>query len=92
MAPSTYFAAKDRAPSAQAVSDSVLTPEPVTLWEDIYRVYGLRKLWKAARRAGTNISRDQTGRLMSSAGIEDAIRGRCIKMTRPDPAASRRPN
>ena len=42
VAPSTYFAAKDRAPSAQAVSDSVLTPEPVTVWEDNYRVYGLR--------------------------------------------------
>ncbi len=64
MAPSTYYAAKDRAPSARAVSDATLTPELVTLWETNYSVYGVRKLWKAARRAGHDIGRDQTGRLM----------------------------
>ncbi|MBG6226715.1 hypothetical protein IWX63_003317 [Arthrobacter sp. CAN_A2] len=74
MAPSTYYAAKNRAPSARAVSDAVLTPELVTLWEDNYRVYGVRKLWKAARRAGRVIGRDQTGRLMRSAGIKGAHR------------------
>jgi putative transposase len=34
------------------------------LWEDNYRVYGARKLWKAARRAGHDIGRDQVARLM----------------------------
>jgi hypothetical protein len=52
VAPSTYYAAKGRAPSARAVSDAVVTPQLVTLWEANYRVYGARKLWKAARRAG----------------------------------------
>ncbi|MET4705567.1 hypothetical protein ABIB54_003070 [Frigoribacterium sp. UYMn621] len=64
MAPSTYYAAKGRAPSVRAVSDATLTPELVTLWETNYSVYGVRKLWKAARRAGHDIGRDQTGRLM----------------------------
>ncbi len=89
---STYYAAKDRAPSARAVSDAVLAPELVMLWEDNCRVYGVRKLWKAARRAGIDIGRDQTGRLMRSAGIEGATRSKRMKTTRPNPAASRHPD
>ncbi len=92
MAPSTYYAAKDRAPSARAISDAVVTPELVTLWTDNYRVYGVRKLWKCARRAGIDIGRDQTGRLMRAAGIEGATRSKRVKTTRPDPAATRHPD
>jgi putative transposase len=40
-----------------------MTPALVTLWEDNYRVYGARKLWKAAHRAGHDVGRDQVGRL-----------------------------
>ena len=36
----------------------------MALWEDNYRVYGARKLWKAARRAGHDVGRDQVARLM----------------------------
>jgi putative transposase len=68
VAPSTYYAAKGRAPSARAVSDAVVTPQLVTLWEANYRVYGARKLWKAARRAGIDIGRDNTRRLHGSLG------------------------
>jgi hypothetical protein len=39
---------------------------------DIYRrnkcVYGVRKMWHAARRAGLRVGRDQVGRLMRIAG------------------------
>ncbi|WP_255461251.1 IS3 family transposase [Glaciihabitans sp. INWT7] len=92
VAPSTYYAAKNRAPSARAVRDAVVTPELVTIWENNYRVYGVRKLWKAARRAGIDIGRDQTGRLMHAAGIEGATRSKRVKTTRADPAASRHPD
>ncbi|MEX1078727.1 MAG: IS3 family transposase [Homoserinimonas sp.] len=92
VAPSTYYAARDRAPSARAISDAALIPELVMLWEDNYRVYGVRKLWKAARRAGIEIGRDQTGRLMRAAGIEGATRSKRVKTTRPDPAAARHPD
>ena len=92
MAPSTYYAAKDRAPSARSVNDAVVTPELVTLWEDNYCVYGVRKLWKTARRAGIDIGRDQTGRLMRAAGIEGATRSKRVKTTRPDPASARHPD
>ena len=78
VAPSTYYAARDRVPSARSISDAALVPELVRLWEDNYRVYGVRKLWKAARRAGIDIGRDQTGRLMRAAGIEGATRSRRV--------------
>jgi len=42
----------------------LLVPQLVALWEDNYRVYGARKLWKAARRAGLDVGRDQVARLM----------------------------
>ena len=81
VAPSTYYAAKDRAPSARAISDAALIPALVTLWKDNYCVYGVRKLWKTARRAGIDIGRDQTGRLMRAAGIEGATRSKRVKTT-----------
>jgi putative transposase len=92
VAPSTYYAAKDRAPSARAVSDATLTPALVTLWQDNYCVYGVRKLWNTARRAGHDIGRDQTGRLMHAAGIEGATRTKRVKTTRPDPMSARHPD
>ncbi len=45
VAPSTYYAAKSRTPSARAVRDQVLGPVLRQLWNDDYRVYGARKLW-----------------------------------------------
>ncbi len=75
MASSTYYAAKDRVPSARAVSDAVLTPQLLAFWKANYCVYGVRKLWKTARRAGIDIGRDQTGRLMRAAGIERVCPG-----------------
>ncbi len=92
MAPSSYYAAKTRTPSARAQRDEELIPRLVELWEANYRVYGVRKLWKAARRAGIAIGRDQTARLMTVAGIEGARRSKRVKTTRPDPASARHPD
>ncbi|EZP44167.1 Mobile element protein [Micrococcus luteus] len=92
MAPSSYYAAKTRAPSARSVWDEELIPQLVELWETNYRVYGVRKLWKTARRAGIDIGRDQTGRLMRAAGIKGATRSKRVKTTRPDPTAARHPD
>ena len=77
VAPSTYYAGKIRPPSARQVRDAVMGPALVKLWEANYRVYGARKLWKAAGRAGLRVGRDQVARLMRSAGIEDGCRECC---------------
>ena len=47
-----------------------MIPILVAMWTANYRVYGAHKLWKAARRAGHEIGRDQVARLMRQAGIE----------------------
>jgi putative transposase len=92
MAPSTYYDTKARGPSQRAQRDAELGPALAALWEDNYRVYGVRKLWKAARRAGYDVGRDQVARLMRAAGIEGVRRGRRVRTTKADPAAARHPD
>ena len=70
VAPSTHCAARSRPPSARAVRDAELAPRLAALWRANRSVYGARKLWKAARRAGIDVGRDQVARLMRRAGIE----------------------
>ena len=92
VAPSTYYAARKRAPSARAMRDVVMLPILVALWKANYSVYGAHKLWKAARRAGHDIGRDQVARLMRQAGIRGIKRGRRIITTRRDDSAPRSPD
>ena len=95
MAPSTYYAAKKRkvAPSARAVRDAVMMPVLMGLWIANRKVYGAHKLWKAAVRAGHEIGRDQTARLMRELGIEGVSRRRKkVFTTVSDPDATRAPD
>lgn len=92
MAPSTYYDTKTRPVSARAQRDAELGPALMALWEDNYRVYGARKLWRAARREGYDVGRDQVARLMRSLGIEGVRRGKRVKTTKPDAAAARHPD
>jgi putative transposase len=71
VAPSTYYAAKKRelAPSARALRDAVMMQVLLALWVANRKVYGAHKLWKAARRAGHDIGRDQVARLMREMGV-----------------------
>jgi transposase InsO family protein len=91
-APSTYYAAKTRRPSARAIRDGEMMPALVALWEANYRVYGAHKLWKAARRCGLDVGRDQVARLMRAAGIEGIRRRKKVRTTRADAAAARHPD
>jgi putative transposase len=70
----------------------MLIPLLVGIWEANFRVYGVRKLWKAARRAGHEVGRDQVARLMGLAGIEGLRRGKKRKTTKADPSAERHPD
>jgi putative transposase len=78
IAPSTYYVARRRqvAPSARAVRDAVMTQVLMVLWVANRKVYGADKLWRAARRAGHEIGRDQVARLMRQLGIEGVSRRR----------------
>jgi putative transposase len=95
VAPSTYYAAKRREvePSARAVRDAVMSQVLVALWVTNRKVYGAHKLWKAARRAGHDIGRDQVARLMRELGIEGIRRRRKrVFTTIGDPDALRAPD
>lgn len=94
IAPSTYYAAKQRG----VVSEDVLTEASTAnavfdLWVANRRVYGVRKLWHAARRAGHTWGRDQVARLMRLAGVTGAVRGQhTTKTTCRDRTTSRHPD
>ena len=95
MAPSAYYAAKRRAiePSARAVRDAVMMQVLLVLWVTNRKVYGAHELWKAALRAGHDIGRDQTARLMGELRIEGVSRRReKVFTTRSDPDATRAPD
>ena len=95
VAPSTYYAAKRRqvAPSARAVRDAVLMQVLMALWVANRKVYGAHKLWKAARRAGHDVGRDQVARLMREMGIAGVSRSRKkVFTTQADPDALRPPD
>lgn len=92
VAPSTYYAAKSRVPSARTLRDAVMMPILLSLWTTNRKVYGAHKLWKAARRAGYDIGRDQTARLMKALDIHGIRRGRRVRTTRPDAGAGRHPD
>jgi putative transposase len=92
VAASSYYAARSRPLSARERRDGELTPQLVGLWKDNYQVYGARKLWKTARRAGIDIGRDQTARLMRRAGIQGVLRTKRVRTTRRDQDAGRHPD
>ncbi|HJD51385.1 MAG TPA: IS3 family transposase, partial [Candidatus Rothia avistercoris] len=87
-----YRAAKARVPAARTLKDQLLIPELVKIHEENYGVYGVRKMWHAMRRAGWDIGRDQTYRLMRAAGIQGVHRGRKPVTTRATKAPDNRPD
>jgi len=95
VAPSSYYAVRRRlvAPSARAVRDAVMMQVLLALWVANRKVYGAHKLWKAARRGGHDVGRDQVARLMRQLGIEGVSRARKkVFTTRADPGAARAPD
>ena len=95
IAPSTYYAAKRREsePSARVRRDAAMMQVLMVLWVANRKVYGAHKLWKAARRAGHDIGRDQVARLMRTMQIQGVSRQRRkVFTTRQDPDAVRAPD
>lgn len=94
LAPSTYYAAKQRelSPSQRSLRDAVMSQVLMVLWVANRKVYGADKLWRAARRAGHDIGRDQVARLMRQMGVAGATRRRRVFTTRRDPEGLRAPD
>ncbi|WP_442577797.1 IS3 family transposase [Mesorhizobium sp. ASY16-5R] len=89
IAPSTYHdhVAKRRDPSrlsARAKRDEELKIEVRRVFEENFRVYGVRKVWRQLRREGFDVARCAVSRLMREMGLEGAIRGKPVKTTISD--------
>jgi putative transposase len=74
IAPSTYYARAKTPVTDAELEQADLVNALVDLHRANWGVYGVRKLWHAARRAGLQVGRDQVGRLMAIAGITGAVR------------------
>jgi putative transposase len=83
VAPSTYYAAKTRPASRRAVDDAQLSAVIAAEHAANYGVYGARKMWKHLHRLGHPVSRCRVERLMRSAGLQGAVRGRPKRTTIP---------
>ncbi|MGP5638508.1 IS3 family transposase [Brachybacterium tyrofermentans] len=88
----SYRAATQRPSSARALRDEVLIGEIRRIHAENYGVYAYRKMHQAMRRAGWDIGRDQTARLMKVGGLEGVRRGRKALTTTPSGVSDRRPD
>jgi putative transposase len=89
VAPSTYYAARSRQPSARDRRDEQLKAGIVRVWEANRKVYGARKVWLQMQREGTIVARCTVERLMRAMGLRGTTRGRARKTTVPDAEAAR---
>jgi putative transposase len=81
IAPSSYYAAKVRPPSARAVSDAALTGVIAKVHSENYGVYGARKMRAELHRTGRPVARCTVERLMKSAGLRGISRSRGPRTT-----------
>jgi putative transposase len=89
IAPSTYYAAKRRPPSARALRDEELKAEIARVHAEQFGVYGARKVWRQLHREGIAVARCTVERLMRELGLEGVRRGKARRTTTPDMTASR---
>jgi putative transposase len=83
IAPSTYYAAKARPPSARAVRDEYLKTEITRVWKENREVYGAGKVWLELNRQGIGVAPCTTERLMRQLGLAGVRRGRKVRTTVP---------
>ena len=91
IAPSTYHAhaARRADPSRlpkRVRRDADLKVEIRRVFDENFRVYGVRKVWRQLRREGFSVARCTVARLMRDMGLH-AIRGKPVRTTISDKAA-----
>ena len=89
VAPSTYYAALSRRPSARRLRDAELKAEITRVHKDNFDVYGVEKVWKQLRRERIECGRDRVARLMAGLALVGVVRGKVWRTTIPSEAGSR---
>ena len=92
IAPSTYYAAKTRPPSARAVSDAATTEVIAQVHAENYGVYGVRKVHAELNRQGHRVARCTVHRLMRAAGLRGISRAKGPRTTIPGTGPDTRPD
>jgi putative transposase len=92
IAPSTYHAhaARRADPSklpARAQRDATLKSEIRRVYEENFRIYGVRKVWRQLLRDGVAVARCTVARLMRAMGLRGVVRGKRVRTTISNAAA-----
>jgi putative transposase len=91
IAPSTYHAHSARQANPErlprrARRDAALKVEIRRVFDENFRVYGVRKVWRQLGREGIAVARCTVARLMRAMGLQGAVRGKPIRTTISDKA------
>jgi putative transposase len=89
IAPSTYYAAQRRSPSARSLRDAQLKAGIARVHAEHFGVYGARKVWRQLHREGIGVARCTVERLMRGLGLEGVRRGKPHRTTMPEETAAR---
>ena len=91
VAPSTYYAARQRRPSARSVRDAALVEDIKVAHKANLGVYGARKIHAELNREGISVARCTVERLMRAEGLRGIPREKTRKTTIGDGAETERP-
>src|SRR5215212_1281564 len=83
-----YRAARTRPPSDREIRDEQLIADLREVHRQNYSVYGVNKMHQAMKRRGWHLGREQTRRLMRTAGLRGVQRGKPVFTTVTDSAAA----
>jgi transposase InsO family protein len=94
IAPSTYYEHKARQADPSKLPermqrDAQLCPEIRRVWEENFKAYGARKVWRQLNREQIRVARCTVERLMSQEGLEGVRRGRWKRTTIGSQAAEK---
>src|SRR5258708_7785852 len=67
--------------------DATLKIEVRRVFDENFRIYGVRKVWRQLKREGFEVARCTVSRLMRDMGLRGIIRGKSVKTTVRDRAA-----
>ncbi|RRW59261.1 IS3 family transposase [Pantoea dispersa] len=86
IAPSTYYRYQDHHQHPEKRSqrdrrDDLLKQEIQRVYDENYRVYGVRKVWRQLQREGFSVARCTIARLMKSMGLTGVLRGKKVRTT-----------
>ena len=92
VAPSTYYPAKMRPPSARSLRDADTTAVIKKVHAENYGVYGINKIHAELNRRGHRVARCTVHRLMRAAGLRGITRAKGPRTTVPGAAVDTRPD